>query len=90
MGYYRRARQLHKAAQVVVAKHQGQFPQDLQDVRDLPGIGRYTAGAILSIAFDQRQPILEANTIRLLSRLRNRRNIQHQTARSAKKNKKGF
>jgi A/G-specific adenine glycosylase len=69
LGYYRRARQMHAAARLIVNEHRGRFPQDVEAVRRLPGIGRYTAGAILSIAFDQRQPILEANTIRLLSRL---------------------
>jgi A/G-specific adenine glycosylase len=69
LGYYRRARQLHLAAKQIVAAHGGEFPRDAEAVRRLPGIGRYTAGAILSIAFDQREPILEANTIRLLSRL---------------------
>ncbi|MCA9213340.1 MAG: A/G-specific adenine glycosylase [Planctomycetales bacterium] len=69
LGYYRRARQLHKAARVVVDKHQGNFPTDYDEVLALPGIGRYTAGAILSIAHDQRVPIVEANTIRLYSRL---------------------
>ncbi len=69
LGYYRRARQLHRAAQILVAEHGGRFPRDPQLVRRLPGIGRYTAGAILSIAFDAREPILEANTLRLLSRL---------------------
>jgi len=69
LGYYRRARQMHAAAKGILAEHAGRFPSDIDAVRRLPGIGRYTAGAILSIAFDQRQPILEANTIRLLSRL---------------------
>ncbi len=69
LGYYRRARQLHKAAQVIQAEHGGMFPRDREVVRRLPGIGRYTAGAILSIAFDAREPILEANTFRLFSRL---------------------
>lgn len=69
LGYYRRARQLHQAARVIVQQHDSQFPCDPAAVQDLPGIGRYTAGAILSIAFDQRRPILEANTIRLFSRL---------------------
>src|SRR5262245_39075723 len=69
LGYYRRARQLHAAAKKIVAEHAGEFPTDAEQVRQLPGIGRYTAGAILSIAFDRREPILEANTIRLLSRL---------------------
>ena len=62
LGYYRRARQLHRAAKIIVAEHGGRFPRDPQAVRRLPGIGRYTAGAILSIAFDAREPILEANT----------------------------
>ncbi|MCE5266589.1 MAG: A/G-specific adenine glycosylase [Planctomycetaceae bacterium] len=69
LGYYRRARQLHRAAGVIVAEHGGSFPSDFEAVRRLPGIGRYTAGAVLSIAFDARQPILEANTLRLWSRL---------------------
>jgi A/G-specific adenine glycosylase len=69
LGYYRRARQLHAAAQKIVTEHGGRFPQAVDELRELPGIGRYTAGAIASIAFDQRAPILEANTIRLLSRL---------------------
>ena len=69
LGYYRRARQLHQAARLLAEQHGGQFPRDVGAVRCLPGIGRYTAGAILSIAFDARQPILEANTLRLFSRL---------------------
>ena len=68
-GINRRARQLHKAAKVIVAEHQGRFPEQFDEVLQLPGIGRYTAGAILSIAKDQPHPILEANTIRLHSRL---------------------
>jgi A/G-specific adenine glycosylase len=69
LGYYRRARQLHAAAKAIIAEHQEQFPTGYEAVRALPGIGRYTAGAILSIGLDQRLPILEANTIRVLSRL---------------------
>ena len=69
LGYYRRARQLHQAAEVIVRQHGGSFPRDAESVRRLPGIGRYTAGAILSIVFDAREPILEANTSRLFSRL---------------------
>ncbi|HEX4128955.1 MAG TPA: A/G-specific adenine glycosylase [Pirellulales bacterium] len=69
LGYYRRARQLHRAAQVIVAQHGGELPRDVDTLRTLPGIGRYTAGAIASIAFDARAPILEANTLRLLARL---------------------
>ena len=55
--------------EAIVAEHAGRFPHDFAALQALPGIGRYTAGAIASIAFDQRAPILEANTIRLLSRL---------------------
>lgn len=69
LGYYRRARQLHSAAQMVVEQHRGKFPEAFDEVLALPGIGRYTAGAILSISLDQPQPILEGNTIRLFARL---------------------
>lgn len=69
LGYYRRARQLHAAAKKIVEQHNGEFPEDIAEATRLPGIGRYTAGAVLSIARDQRLPILEANTIRLFSRL---------------------
>lgn len=69
LGYYRRARQLHAAAKKVVLVHEGKFPRDFAEIRELPGIGRYTAGAIASFAFDDRQPIVEANTMRLFSRL---------------------
>ena len=69
LGYYRRAQQLHEAARIVVEQHDAQFPRDPQTLRSLPGIGRYTVGAVLSIAFDARLPVLEANTVRLLSRL---------------------
>ena len=69
LGYYRRARQLHAAAKLVVQQHGGKFPTNFDSVLALPGIGRYTAGAILSISQDQQQPILEGNTIRLFARL---------------------
>jgi len=69
LGYYRRCALLHKAAREIVARFNSVFPKKYEDVRNLPGIGRYTAGAILSIAFDQRVPILEANTLRLHARL---------------------
>ena len=69
LGYYRRARQMHRAAQLIVAEHGGDFPSEALAVRRLPGIGRYTAGAILSIAFDAQEPIVEANTMRLYCRL---------------------
>ena len=69
LGYYRRARQLHRAARVVVDELGGELPQSLEGWCGLPGVGRYTAGAILSIAHDEPHPILEANTQRLYSRL---------------------
>ncbi|MDX2242106.1 MAG: A/G-specific adenine glycosylase [Leptolyngbyaceae cyanobacterium bins.302] len=69
LGYYARARNLHKAAQIVVTQHQGQFPQDLKTAITLPGIGRTTAGGILSAAFDQPVAILDGNVKRVLARL---------------------
>ncbi|MGO8689919.1 MAG: A/G-specific adenine glycosylase [Thermoguttaceae bacterium] len=69
LGYYRRAGQLHQAARLVCSRHGGRIPRTVAELRALPGIGRYTAGAILSIALDQPQPILEANTSRLFCRL---------------------
>ncbi len=69
LGYYTRARNLQKAAQNIVAQHGGRFPETFQDVLALPGVGRYTAGAICSIAFNQPKPILDGNVIRVLTRL---------------------
>lgn len=69
LGYYRRARGLHAAAKQIVDEHGGRFPTEVAALQTLPGIGRYTAGAIVSIAYDTRAPILEANTIRLFARL---------------------
>jgi A/G-specific adenine glycosylase len=69
LGYYRRARDLHRTARLLVARHAGRFPDDPALVRGLPGLGRYTANAVLSQAFDARLPILEANSQRVLSRL---------------------
>ena len=69
LGYYSRARNLHKAAQQVMAEAAGAFPDTLEDLIALPGIGRSTAGAILSIAFDIPAPILDGNVRRVLVRL---------------------
>ena len=69
LGYYRRARDLHRAARVIAADHGGQIPADAAMLCRLPGFGRYTANAVLSQAFDQRLPILEANSRRVLCRL---------------------
>ncbi len=69
LGYYSRARNLHRAAQILVERHSGNFPKSIEELLTLPGIGRYTAGAIVSFAFDMPAPILEANTLRLYCRL---------------------
>ena len=69
LGYYRRARDLHQAARQLVSLHGGQFPKEPQTLATLPGMGRYTVGAVLSQAFDRRLPILEANSQRVLCRL---------------------
>ena len=69
LGYYRRARNLHAAAKVVVSDHAGDFPASLAELQALPGVGRSTAGAILSIAFDIPAPILDGNVRRVLCRL---------------------
>jgi len=68
LGYYARARHLHQAAQVVVAKFSGQVPSSFDALLTLPGIGRSTAGAILTLAFGQRYPILDGNVRRVLCR----------------------
>ncbi len=69
LGYYRRARHLHRAARVLVESHGGELPDDPAAWSGLPGVGRYTVGAVLSQAFDRRLPILEANSRRVLCRL---------------------
>jgi A/G-specific adenine glycosylase len=68
LGYYRRARALRDAAQAIVARHDGEFPRDAEAVRALPGIGPYTTGAVLSIAFDQPEALVDGNVVRVLSR----------------------
>ena len=69
LGYYSRARNLHKTARILVEQYNGAFPPDVNQVQKLPGIGRYTAGAILSISMNLPTPILEANTVRIHTRL---------------------
>ena len=69
LGYYTRVRNMQKAAQQVVANHDGRVPANYDEVLALPGIGRYTAGAICSIAFNQPRPILDGNVVRVLTRL---------------------
>jgi A/G-specific adenine glycosylase len=69
LGYYRRAQNLHKAAKAIVADCKGILPSTAVELRRLPGIGPYTAGAIASIAFGRDEPVLDGNVIRVLSRL---------------------
>lgn len=69
LGYYTRAKSLHKAAQFIMQQYGGQFPAQFEQILDLPGIGRYTAGAIASIAFGQRKAVVDGNVIRVLCRL---------------------
>lgn len=69
LGYYRRARHLHEAARTVVREHGGRVPDDPEAFGRLPGVGRYTTGAVLSICFDRPLPVLDGNVARVLSRL---------------------
>jgi A/G-specific adenine glycosylase len=71
LGYYARARNLRATAQTVVAKHGGRFPESLDAIRNLPGVGRYTANAVMTFAFNKSVPVVEANIARLLARLFN-------------------
>ena len=73
LGYYARARNLHATAKTVMDRHGGKFPQDIDQMRQLSGIGKYTAHAVASFAFNQSVPIVEANTGRVLARLFNLR-----------------
>ena len=67
LGYYSRARNLHRCAQQVMALHGGQFPRTAEVLQSLPGIGRSTAGAIAAFCFSERVPILDANVRRVLT-----------------------
>jgi A/G-specific adenine glycosylase len=69
LGYYARARNLYLTAKIIVDRHRGRFPSDVTEIQKLPGIGKYTANAIATFAFDQSVPIVEANTARVLARL---------------------
>lgn len=68
LGYYARARNMHKAAQLIMSQHQGRFPADLSQLEALPGIGRSTAGAILSLGMQKKASILDGNVKRVLAR----------------------
>src|SRR3989338_3980885 len=69
LGYYSRARNLHTSARLIMDKHNGVFPEDYEAILSLKGIGRYSAGAISSIAFNQKKPIVDGNVLRMLSRV---------------------
>lgn len=69
LGYYSRARNLHRAARLLVAEYDGALPVQVDELLKLPGIGRYTAGAIASIAFGQAAPVLDGNVMRIFTRL---------------------
>jgi A/G-specific adenine glycosylase len=69
LGYYSRVRNMHKAAWLIRDQHGGRFPCDLEGVLVLPGVGRYTSGAICSIAYNHPEPIVDGNVIRVLTRL---------------------
>ena len=69
LGYYNRARNLHATARTVIDRHLGRFPRSVEQMQQLPGIGKYTAHAVASFAFDQSVPIVESNTARVLTRL---------------------
>ena len=69
LGYYRRARMLHQGAKTVVDTYKGQLPSTVEELKAIPGIGAYTAGAISSIAFGNREPLVDGNVVRVLSRL---------------------
>ena len=68
LGYYNRAKNLHKTAQEIVNNYQGVFPNDYNDLLSLPGIGKYTASAISSICFNSKRYVIDANVYRVLSR----------------------
>ena len=69
LGYYSRARNLHAAAKQIMERHNGLFPRAIEDIRALPGVGEYTAGAIASIAFNEPHPAVDANVMRIFSRI---------------------
>lgn len=69
LGYYNRAKNLHSIAKIIVIDYKGEFPSDHETLRNLPGIGPYTAGAILSFAFESDYPIVDTNVERIVKRV---------------------
>ncbi len=80
LGYYTRARNLHAAARRIARERQGRFPQAVEELRRLPGVGRYTAGAIVSFAYGRPAPVLDTNVRRVLTRVFVRRRSQTRAA----------
>jgi A/G-specific adenine glycosylase len=80
LGYYQRARHLHQAARQIMEQYQGVFPNTFEAIAALPGVGRYTAGAVLCFAFGQRRPILDTNVQRVLERVFVRRRAKRASA----------
>lgn len=69
LGYYNRARNLKKTAQIIQEKYDGEMPKHYEELLELPGIGEYTAGAIASIAYDEKVPAVDGNVLRVISRV---------------------
>jgi len=100
LGYYSRARNLYKCARVLVDEYDGQFPKDYQKAMKLPGIGPYTAGAVLSIAYNIRVPAVDGNVLRVYSRLfnsdldigesKNKKDIQNKIQKLIPENARDF
>lgn len=84
LGYYGRARNIHRTAHLLMQRHGGRIPEDIEDLKRLPGIGEYTAAAIMSIAFGKPYPVLDANVRRVVSRLLAIRNQAGQTQETVK------
>ena len=82
LGYYRRAANLHRLARTVVAEHGGAVPGDVDALRRLPGVGRYTAGAVASFAYEQAEPAVDTNVARVIQR------AFHPRLRGARKNRR--
>ena len=84
LGYYSRMRNLQRAARVILDRWGGEFPRDYADIRALPGIGDYTAGAIASICFEQPTPAVDGNVLRLIARLTgDRRSVSRESTKRA-------
>jgi A/G-specific adenine glycosylase len=93
LGYYRRAENLKKSAREIVAKHGGRLPHDYKTLLSLPGVGEYTAGAVMSIAFGRRYPALDGNARRVLGRMFNihsEKELRERAARLVPKSRPGY